>query len=141
MSWSDDYVGIPWIAHGSDRDGSDCWGLVRLVYREMRGVVLDSFADGYVTAQESDEIQRIIDGEKASGPWRAVNQGEERPFDVALFRIVGRVSHVGLVVEPGLVIHAQRGADSAIIRYGGIKWSGRVAGFQRFAGHEREGGE
>ena len=39
-TWWNKYVGIPYAPGMSSRDGCDCWGLVRLVYREEFGTLL-----------------------------------------------------------------------------------------------------
>lgn len=38
--WSTRYIGIPYRAGGRERDGLDCWGLIRLIYREERNTLL-----------------------------------------------------------------------------------------------------
>ena len=40
MHWSVKYLGIPYVNGACGFDGSDCWGLVRLVLREETCIVL-----------------------------------------------------------------------------------------------------
>lgn len=134
LNWSADYIGLPWLARGAERSGVDCYGLVRLVYQERLGIALESFSDAYVTAEERDEIAALVAGARASDPWIEIEPGDEREMDVALFRCAGLASHIGIVVEPGLMLHVSAGHDSEVIRYRDGRWAPRLSGFQR---HER----
>ena len=49
--WND-YVGVPYKLHGRDEDGLDCWGLVRLIYKEQKDIDLPSLSEEYFTADE-----------------------------------------------------------------------------------------
>jgi cell wall-associated NlpC family hydrolase len=42
--WSRDYVGLPWKFAGRSSEGVDCWGLLWLVYREVLGIPIASYA-------------------------------------------------------------------------------------------------
>ena len=46
--WTNDYVGIPFQKNGSDRNGTDCWRLIVMVYREKLGIELPDFADVFI---------------------------------------------------------------------------------------------
>jgi hypothetical protein len=46
----DRYIGIPWIDRGRGIAGCDCYGLLRLVLSELRGVELPSLSDLYTSA-------------------------------------------------------------------------------------------
>jgi murein DD-endopeptidase len=39
----DQFVGIPYVAHGRDYAGADCWGLLYLFYRDVLGVQIPSY--------------------------------------------------------------------------------------------------
>ncbi|CAN2532525.1 hypothetical+protein [Methylocapsa aurea] len=128
-AWSNDYVGLPWRARGRDRAGLDCWGLVRLVYWERVGLSLPAYSESYATAEERAEISSVISGERASGDWREVD--EPLVYDVALFRIGGLESHVGVIVGPGLMLHVTEGHDSEIVRIFAPQWAPRLSRVMR----------
>lgn len=129
--WSRSYIGLPWVPGGRDAQGCDCWGLARLVYRDVAGIALDPLNGLYVTAEEREDIAAIVAGEMAHGPWRAVAPGAERELDVLLFRCLGLQSHVGVVAGRGLMLHATAGQTSAIERYQDGRWRPRLCGIFR----------
>ena len=97
------YVGLPYVERGRDRSGVDCWGLPVLAYRELLGIELPHYVDA-PCIEERAELDTLIASQREAGPWRTV----ERPqaLDVALMRVGGYVSHVGLWDGHGRVLHA-----------------------------------
>jgi len=137
--WTDAYIGIPYAPQGSTIASADCWGLVRLVYRECLGLALPSYAEAYVTAEETAEIAALIAGARDVGPWAPVEPGLEGVYDVALFRGASRLaSHVGIVTTPGTVLHQMLGGRSALTSYREGHWKHRLIGFQRHAALRRD---
>lgn len=125
--WSASFVGLPFLALGRDRAGVDCWGLVRLAYLEVLGVELPSYADRYSSALEGAEIAAALDEGRAS--W--IKSRRPREWDVALFSSPYGPAHVGIVVSPGLMLHASFGHDSRIERYDAPHWRARLMGVYR----------
>ncbi len=125
--WTRAYVGIPYADKGRDRDGVDCWGLVRLVYAELMGIELPSHADGYVTAAEAADVARAIRGNMR--PWSSVTR--PHALDVALMRIAGSEAHVGLVSAPGWMLHVHATIDVALERTDTLVWRRRIVGYYR----------
>jgi cell wall-associated NlpC family hydrolase len=135
VSWANAYVGIPFRERGRDRSGLDCWGLVRLVLAEQRGIALPSFASDY-TGEDGREIAQLIAEHHGIGD--EVPPSNEQPLDLALFRMpcAGGLLpwHVGIVVDAGRVLHVTRylGA-SAIESTRGPRLRHLLAGFRRVA--------
>ena len=123
----DGYVGISFAEKGRDRSGCDCWGLVRLVLREQFGQDLPDLSDGYATTKDADSILSLYEGEKSN--WQRVTDGQAG--DVIVLRIKGRPTHVGIVIEPGRMLHVDRGIDAATERYDGPHWRSRVEAIYR----------
>ncbi|ABS68946.1 NLP/P60 protein [Xanthobacter versatilis] len=131
MHWSGGYLGLPFVALGRDRVGLDCYGLVRLVLAEERGVALPSLTEAYASMEERAEIAAALSGISAQSPWTPVARGSEQPFDIAMFSVFGRPLHLGIVVQPGLMLHVSDGHDSRIEDYRGAVWSRRLIAIYR----------
>lgn len=131
MHWSAGYLGLPFASLGRDRGGLDCYGLVRHVLAEERGIALPSYTEAYASVGERAEIAAALSGAAAQGPWRPVAPGQEQPFDVALFSVFGQPLHVGIVVQPGLMLHVSDGHDSRIEDYRGQTWASRLIAIYR----------
>lgn len=125
----DEYIGLPWLERGRDRDGLDCWGLLALVYVERLGIVLPSFRDDYQTTADTEAVASLIGGHM--DPWVPVDAGNERDGDGLLMSVGGRPRHVGVIASPGLVLHIERGAGSLIENYHSMRLRRRVHGFYR----------
>lgn len=126
----DRFVGIPYLDRGRSIVGLDCYGLVRLVFRELRGLELPSYVERYVSAADRAAIASLIAGEL--DPWDEIAPGGEMPFDAVLIRELDAVSHIGLVVTPGMMLHVAAGETSRIERYRSGALKHRVAGFFRY---------
>ena len=51
--WSNDYIKVPFKDHGRTKEGSDCWGLARIIYQERLGIILPTYDEVY-----SDTLDR-----------------------------------------------------------------------------------
>lgn len=126
------YIGIPFTERGRDREGVDCWGLVVLVYRDLFGIELPSYAEEYGTTTDAEEIGALVRRESRT-VWQEVPLREARLGDVLLFRVRGQAMHCGLVVVPPTFLHCVDRIGSAIERWDSLLWEKRVSGVFRHA--------
>ena len=129
MTWWNAYVGIPYAEKGRARSGADCWGLVRLVHSEVFGHQLPSLVDDYATVSDRERLAEIV-ARECEG-WQLVD-GEARSGDVAVFRIFGEPSHVGVVTRPGMFLHVRQGHSAVIERLDSPQWRHRLEGLYRY---------
>jgi len=103
LTWVNDYVGVPYLVNGRDRNGWDCWGLVLAVYRERLGLELPDW--------QRDEPFGIAQQIRAFGKaWNEVKEGAlateidaPEPFAIALVLRHFSPHHVGVVVGGGIL--------------------------------------
>jgi cell wall-associated NlpC family hydrolase len=135
-AWCERYVGLPYAPGGRGPDEFDCWGVLMAVLQREAGLPVPSY-EGITWRSDGNRAERarcadVIERERLS--WAPVLAGQEREFDCVILRVCGRPLHVGVVVNPGLMLHADEDADSALERYDGMHWRNRVEGFCRFMG-------
>jgi sulfur carrier protein ThiS len=126
--WSNNYVGIPFKYKGRTKDGLDCWGLARLIYKNEYDITLPSLSTEY----EDNDIARITDliAQYKEG-WESVSTPSEG--DVVLFRIMGSISHIGVAISSTHFIHAREGFDSAVEAFESPYWKRRIVGYFKYS--------
>lgn len=130
------YIGIPYRDHGRDRDGLDCWGLVDLIYREVRGITLPDYRRFYADADDAPGVAALLGmaalGQVQVGGWKPVPAGEERPLDVLLLRLGHLACHTALLAGGGDFLHVMRGRSTALERLDSFVWQGAARGAFRW---------
>lgn len=138
MTWPEAYLSIPFKDRGESReDGYDCWGLVKAIYQEQRGIILPDYAE--IPAGANLTKLRAILAAARGLQWQAVPAGEEQPFDVVLMkalftvdeRIHSRPIHIGCVITPGTLIHIESTGVSIAEYRRNHMLRNRVTGFFR----------
>ena len=113
--WATKYIGLPYRPGGRDRGGLDCWGLLKLIYLEQRGIPLPDLlgvAEGSIAA-----ISREI-GRESKENWIEVPEPQDG-CAVAMSK-QDRLHHVGVWTDAdgGKVIHAHhRKVVAETLRY------------------------
>lgn len=137
VSWASDYVGLPFVDGGRDRNGVDCWGLVRLVYAERLSINLPDFAE--IRARDWRNVSGAIAEAVETSEWLPVIRGAEREFDVVVMRghsdgarALSVRSHVGVVAPGGCVLHVEEGTDAVVPKLGSVTIKDRIAGVYRY---------
>jgi cell wall-associated NlpC family hydrolase len=105
-AWINDYVGTPHKTNGRDRAGWDCWGLMRAVWREQKGIDLPDFTAPHdATFIEAVEaVGKFYERWPTVAPAVQVEAGADWDFVVVLRRGVLAL-HMGLVINRG-VLHS-----------------------------------
>lgn len=134
MSWSADYVGLPYLDRGRSWDGADCWGLVRIVYSDQLGILLPSYAGDYASAEEAGEVAAAVSRAFAPSPsWEAVTDAG-LAFDVLVFRAGRQGLHVGVRVDRSRMLHMAEGDCAKVELLGHPRWSRRLQTSWRLVG-------
>ena len=127
-TWAAAYVGLPFLDQGRNREGVDCFGLVRLVLAEQFSVELPSYTERYASATERDEVAALLlVGVDESG-WYPVSA--MRAGDGLVLRIRDQPWHVGLVLDAEHFLHILD--DGGLSRIERIDhWVPRILGVYR----------
>jgi len=127
--WWNKYIRIPFKEKGRDESGCDCWGLVRLIYKNELGIDLPSNHELYDNTLQRDLLAKLIEDEKFH-KWSEPQ--DQREFDVIILNVFGRPMHVGVVTKNGFMIHCSKDTNTVHEKYTSMSWKGRVKGFGRY---------
>lgn len=120
----DKYIGLPYLANGRTEAGVDCWGLVRLFYRDELNIDLPSYTDNYEGPNDPSIISLMDEYKDVN--WK--KQTIPEVGDVCVFNIYGEPCHVGIYVGEGKFMHSRENRDVVIESLDNPKWSKRIEG-------------
>lgn len=111
---------------GRTWEGCDCWGLVRLFYKNEFEIELPGL-NGYDSVKNHRAITGLVEDEKPK--WTKA----ERPEfgQVIVFNMAGRPVHVAILIDKYLMLHTQTGKQSCLERYQSPRWKNRIEGTYR----------
>jgi len=118
------YIGIPYVTNGRTEEGVDCWGLVRLFYRDELNIDLPSYDTAYYGPSDDERIASLMDLHK--GDWS--KQDNPKVGDVCVFNILGEPCHVGIYIGNNKFLHSRENRDSVIESLDNVKWKNRLEG-------------
>lgn len=121
------YIGLPYKDNGRDETGLDCWGLVRLFYKNELNIDLPSYDNLYIGGSDP-AIANAINTHKDG--WDEVDVGSTN--DVCLFNIFGEPVHVGIYLGNNKFLHVREGKDSVVESLDNSQWSKRFIGFFKY---------
>lgn len=102
------YLGVPYVWGGTSPSGFDCSGLVQ-----------------YVCRQNGISVPRVAASQRGVG--KSVSRADLQPGDLVFFSSGGRVSHVGIYIGNGNMIHAPQTGD--VVKISSINSSYRVKNY------------
>lgn len=128
--WCNNYISVPFEEHGRNRQGCDCWGLARLIYKEQLNIDLPELLN-YKNTKDSRNIAELYEIEHQE--WQEIPLGQEKSFDILVFKMLGLPTHIAVVVDKGLMIHCEKGCGTHISEYNReVQWKTRLAGVYRY---------
>lgn len=89
----------------------DCWGFVREVYRQEKGIVLPSLIDEYDNCNDRRKLPGLFDQE-IDKSWVRVT--EPSLLDCAAFEMLGVRMHVGLMLNKTMFMHIEEDAGVVV---------------------------
>lgn len=100
------YLGVPYRHGGRSLDGLDCLGLIHMFYQDCGIPVPDGDGKAYDTRWVFTDPERYLRGLLRVGGEASLN--DLRQLDLVYFRLLGFVSHGGIMVDPYRFIHVMQ---------------------------------
>lgn len=138
-------LAVPFVEKGRDWSGWDCWGLLYVAYKEVYGLEIQRFDDAYETTRArhhmaslfqrsiEDHVKQDLDTltQKDKEKWFKVDKAE--PGDGIIFRVMGRLYHVGLVLDNRHFIHCEEKIGTEITELSNPIWQKREGYYRHVA--------
>lgn len=126
------FIGIPYLPDGRGWSGCDCYGLLWLFFHSHFGIDLPLFEGGFADATRDGRAKNaasLARGAEGSG-WKPID-APDRVGDAVLMRVGNDVCHVGVIIEPGMLLHSERPPGSVIQRLSDAAIAARVVSYLR----------
>lgn len=132
MAWTDNYIEIPFLPDGRDRNGCDCYGLIHLIYKERLNIILPDYKGIFVDQSMKSLLAVAKTMQREKDTWTRVDFPDA--YDTVMLRTGTYTWHIGLVVDSHRMIHIMHGINSMVEPFDGLLWKRRISDFRRYNG-------
>lgn len=134
--WEQKYLRIPFKEGGRSEKGTDCAGLVLMIYQNELGITLNDSPISYTDTSRHNSKQLDCATTEYFATMKGFHEvplSEIQPFDVLLFQIGGARSHIGICIRPNFMLHIVSKERACVDKYNGVVWGQRLVGAYRYA--------
>jgi cell wall-associated NlpC family hydrolase len=124
------YVGIPYVKASSTRRGVDCYGLVRLLYRDVYGIELTDWEATLPDGAKRPDLISAFEAAVSEETWELVETPQEG--DIVVFRLFNSPLHCGMMINPAQFLHSIEPTGSSVERINSPMWKKRIVHYLRY---------
>lgn len=138
MNWANEFIGLTFKDRGRGSSGVDCYGLIILVFENVKRLILRDY--DYESCKDSLSISQLLSND-TDWPFlevvRAGNANFEgmlcklKEFDVIVFKRAGLEQHLGIVVNKTHMLHISEGCNSRLENYRCGYWKPKIVAVYR----------
>lgn len=114
---------MPFKEKGRSKDGLDCWGLVKEVYKNELNILLNDYSYSTVNDRAIEDYELL---EKSN--WIKVDK--PKLYDVILFK--SSPLHVGIYLTYNKMLHTTEANGTVIESFNTILWINKLQGIYRY---------
>jgi len=132
----DEFINIPYKHRGRDFDGVDCFGLLYLIFKTKRDIILPNFLDLQYNKSWYKEGCNYILENKDTVPgtfWIEIKK-PYKLYDGLIFFLGNKkvANHIGMYLYDGQFIHVYEDSKVEISRLDDLYWDSRFYGAVRY---------
>ena len=121
-TWLKQYVGIPFNEKGYSQTGSNCWGILYMVYKDRYNILLPNYSHDYTDTRDGSNIKQLI-AQEINSSWIQVKTPQFA--DAISLSIQGQPWHCALYIGENKMLHCERGLNSCIERLTSPIWKAK----------------
>ena len=131
-----EYIGIPFKYGGRDKKGTDCWGIVVIIYKEKLGIDIFDMADYTASVESSSKFYKSISEFHKQWQQIEIDTNKLQKYDIILFALDEKhkdiPTHIAVYVDFNKIIHCTEYMPVSITRLN--RWVHRVHSAYRYIG-------
>lgn len=126
------YLGVPFKFNGNSiAEGFDCINLCCAVAKD-RGISMKNINHAFTTI---DSYHYLMSEEQENKDWLKVPYSPDIKDCLVLFKINGKASHVGYMLDDLSFVHIMENSRVTVEKITSIQWERRILGFYKYIGN------
>lgn len=122
------YLDIHYKKNGRDFEFCDCYGICYLYNKHELEKLIPIYLNEEI--ETPNQVDALFNKKKSE--FKKIKIGKEHEGDIISLNIKGLPTHVGVVLQKGLMLHIMNGHCALIESYNNSKWINRIDSFWRY---------